>query len=108
MFEDMLNNLSNLQTRMNDLKIRLDSITVVGEAPGGEVSVSVNGNKQVKHVDIRYDLIKLGDKDQIEDLLTIAINRAMEKAQDVADAEGAALSKEMLPSMPGFPGLTGS
>lgn len=103
----MLSKLSNLQGRMDELKNRLNNVTVKGEAPGGTVIATVNCNKEVKDINIRYDLIEEGDKDRIQDLVTIAINRAMAKAQEVADNEGAAISKEMLPNMPVIPGMPG-
>lgn len=102
MFDDMLNQLQQMQERLGELKKRLDSIMVKGEVENGAVVVKMNGNGRLLNLDISDELLQAQDKEQLEELVTVAINRAMERAQDVADTERAALSREMLP---GFPGM---
>jgi hypothetical protein len=43
-----------------------------------------------------------GDKDQIEDLLILALNKGLESAENVAQSEGASAMKGILPNIPGF------
>lgn len=100
MFDQMLGKLQDLQQRMDSLKKRLDNVTVTAEAEG--VVATMNGNKKLVNISISDALIASGDKEQIEDLITIAINRVSEKAQDVADAEGSAIGRDLVP---GFPGM---
>ena len=42
------------------------------------------------------------DKEQIEDLLLLALNRGLESADKVAQSEGASAMKGMLPNIPGL------
>lgn len=100
MFDQMLGKLQDLQQRMDSLKKRLDNVTVTAEAEG--VVATMNGNKKLVNIIISDALLATGDKEQIEDLITIAINRVSEKAQDVADAEGSAIGRDLVP---GFPGM---
>lgn len=100
MFDQMLGKLQDLQQRMDSLKKRLDSVTVSAEADG--VVAVMNGNKKLVNITISDALMATGDKEQIEDMITIAINRVSEKAQDIADAEGAAIGRDIVP---GFPGM---
>ena len=103
MFDQMLGKLQDVQQKMDQLKERLEHVTVTGDANG--VVATVNGNRKLVNIDIPENLVAAADKDQLEDLVTVAVNRALGKAQDVADAEGAALSREVLPG--GFPGMMG-
>ena len=42
------------------------------------------------------------DKDQIQDLLILALNTGLENAENVAQSEGASAIKGMLPNIPGL------
>ena len=85
---------------MEEVKSKLDQITVIGEAQG--VKVSLNGNKVVTSIDIPQMILDDRDKDQIEDLLILALNKGLENAENVAQSEGASAMKGMLPNIPGL------
>ena len=91
---DMLGQLGDLQKRAEETKKRLDAITVIGEAEG--VKATLTGNRKVVNVELPEELIKNGDKEQLEDLITIAVNRALEQAENVNEAETAAAYKDLL------------
>ncbi len=78
-----------MKKRMDEIQARLDLISVEGESGDGKykVLVTVTGTKRVKHISISDELMQSGDKEHLEDLLLIAIERAMEKAQNVSEAE---------------------
>lgn len=78
-----------MKKRMDEIQARLDLITVEGESGDGKykVLVTVTGTKRVKQISISDELMQSGDKEHLEDLLLIAIERAMEKAQNVSEAE---------------------
>ena len=92
--------LQEAQQKMEEVKSKLDQITVIGEAQG--VRVSLNGNKVVTNIDIPQMILDDGDKDQIEDLLILALNKGLENAENVAQSEGASAMKGMLPNIPGL------
>ncbi len=92
--------LQEAQQKMEEVKSKLDQITVIGEAQG--VRVSLNGNKVVTNIDIPQMILDDGDKDQIQDLLILALNKGLENAENVAQSEGASAMKGMLPNIPGL------
>lgn len=100
MFGDMMGKLQAAQQKMEDVKNKLDGISVVGDAQG--VKVTLNGNKVVTHIDIPQMIIDDGDKEQIEELLLLAINRGLENAENVAQSEGASAMKGIMPNIPGL------
>lgn len=93
----MFDKLMQTQAKMAEVKARLDNITVIGEAENGKVKIELTANKITKSVSISPDL--LNDREQLEDLLAIAFNRALEQAEKVNAAEMQNAAKDMLPGM---------
>lgn len=79
-----------LKKIMEQVTAKLDTISVTGEAGDGKykVTATATGNKKIKDIQISDELLAQGDKDYLQDLLLTAVNRALENAQNVADAEG--------------------
>jgi DNA-binding YbaB/EbfC family protein len=100
MLGGMMEKLQAAQEKMEEVKARLDGITVVGEAHG--IKVIVNGNKLVKNIDIPQMIIDDADKEQMEDLLLLALNRGLESAENISQAENASAMKGVIPNIPGM------
>jgi DNA-binding YbaB/EbfC family protein len=98
----MFDKLFEVQAKAGEVKQRLDAITVTGTAEGGKISVTATGNKIIQSVNIDPEFFKEADKEEIEELLTIAINKAMEQADNVSQSEMAAVTKDMFGGMGGM------
>lgn len=99
MFGDMMGKLQEMKQQTEEIKKRLDTISVDGEAENGKVRVIITANKKVTSITISEELMTDGDKEQIEDLTMIALNKALDKAENVANAEMAGAAKGFLPGM---------
>lgn len=95
----MMSKMQEMKKKSEEVKARLDTISVNGEAENGLISVISTGNRKITSISINEGLIKNSDKDQIEELTILAVNRALEKAEKVAEAEMAGVAKGMLPGM---------
>lgn len=91
--------LKEMQQRSEEVKKRLDTISVNAEAENGMVKVVCNGNRKISSIKISVELMQANDKEKIEELSLLAINRALEKAEKVAEAEMQGVAKGMLPGM---------
>jgi nucleoid-associated protein EbfC len=98
----MFDKLMQAQQKAGEVKQRLDAITVTGSAEGGKITISANGNKVVQSVTIDDDFFKSADKEQLEELLVIAINKAMVQADNVSQSEMAAMTKDMFGGLGGL------
>jgi DNA-binding YbaB/EbfC family protein len=98
----MFDKLMQAQQKAGEVKQRLDAIMVTGEAEGGKITVTANGNKVIQSITIDGDFLKEGDKEQLEELLVIAINKAMDQADKVSQSEMAAMTKEMFGGLGGL------
>jgi len=81
------NLMDKLETSHTNIKERLDNILVDGQADEGLVKVVSTGNKEIKQVWIDESLVKEGNRKIIEELTMTAINRALEKADEVKATE---------------------
>mgnify|MGYP005842304645 CR=1 FL=1 len=99
MLGNMMEKLQEMKQKSNEVKERLAHISVEGEAENGTVKVVADGNRKITEIKINQALIQEGDKEQIEELTLLAINRALEKAEKVAEAEMQDVAKGFLPGM---------
>lgn len=94
---NMMQKLQEMQQKVAETKARLDTILVDGDA-NGKVKVTLTGNRAVKAINVEGDLANY-DKEELEDLLILAFNKALENADKVNESEMAAASAGMLPGM---------
>ncbi len=106
MFGDMMGMMGKLketQQKVEATKKRLDSVSLEEHSPENLVKVVITANRKVKEITIDDSLFI--DKEQLEDYLVLTINKAIEKATQVNEAELAAVAKEGMPNIPGMDGL---
>lgn len=96
MLGDMMGKLQEMQQKSEEVKKRLDSISVEATAEDSKIKVVSNGNKKITSVEISAELMN-SDKEQLEDLLLLTVNRALEKADKLAESEMAGIAKGFLP-----------
>lgn len=98
MFGDMskmMEQLQGAQKHVEEAKERLNSILVEGTSGSGLVNVTLTANREIKKIDINENVLK--DKDAVEDYLILALNNALNKANDINEQEMAAAAKKGLP-----------
>lgn len=98
---DMFGKLQELKNKMDEIKNRLDHIIVAGEAGSGKVKISVTGNRKIKSVEIDPSLLS-GDREELEELIVVATNRALEQAEVINEAEMRSAAGGLLPNLPGL------
>ncbi len=94
----MMQKLQAMQGQMETIKARLETITVQGEAENGKIVVKINGNRKVTDIQIDESLIT-SDKEELQDLLLVAVNRAIEQADNVNASEMQSAAMGMMPGM---------
>lgn len=100
----MMAKLQEAQLKVEEAKNRLDTITVVGQSSNGKVQATVTGNRKVVDLSISDDLT---DVEEIADLVVLAMNDALMKADKVNEAEMGAAAKSSMPSIPGMGNMFG-
>ena len=96
---DLFNKLQEAQQQMNEGKQKLANKTVDGDAGDGAVKVTVTGNREVKMISIDNQLLSPERKEELEDLLITALNRALQNAEKMWEEEMKGLAGNMLGGM---------
>ncbi|ANO49179.1 nucleoid-associated protein, YbaB/EbfC family [Flavobacterium columnare NBRC 100251 = ATCC 23463] len=99
----MMGKLKETQQKIEDTKKRLDTVLVDQKSNDGLLHVTLSANRQIRSITIDDSLLK--DKDQLEDYLVLILNKAIEKATAVNEAELGAVAKDGMPNIPGMDGL---
>jgi len=103
MFGDMMNMMSKLketQQKIEATKQRLDSVLIDEKSNDNLLNVTITANRKIRSISIDESLLE--DKEQLEDYLILVLNKAIEKATNVNEAELAAVAKEGMPNSPGM------
>jgi DNA-binding YbaB/EbfC family protein len=80
-FMGLMKQAAQLQTKMQELQAELDQIEVEGSAGGGLVTVKLSAKGEMRGVSIDASLLKLEEKDIVEDLVVAAHADARRKAE---------------------------
>ena len=99
MLSKLMSQMGPMKETMDEAKKKLDTITVKGDAEGEQVVVYVNGNRKVTEIKISQSLMDGGDKEAIEELLQVALNKALTSADSINEMEMASAMRGMMPGM---------
>jgi DNA-binding protein YbaB len=98
----MLDQLMAAQKQAEEIKKRLDTISVFGEVEGGAIKITATANKAITAVEIDEEFYKNADKEELEELLQTAINKALAQADQVSATEMQAATASMLGGLGGM------
>lgn len=96
----MMGKLKETQEKVRATKERLNSVILEEKSSDNLLSVTLTANRTLKAINIDDELLK--DKEQLEDYLVLTLNKAIEKATQVNEAELAAVAKDGMPNIPGM------
>jgi hypothetical protein len=81
-----------MQAKMMKLQEELAAKTVEASAGGGMVTAVVNGKYELISLKIEKDVVNPDDVEMLQDLIVAALNEAIRKSQEMAQAEMAKLT----------------
>ena len=93
MNKQLLRQAQQLQARMAQMEVELESLTVEGTAGGGVVTVTMTGKQAIKKVQIAKEAAE--DVEMLQDLVLAAFNDAQAKALELASQKMNAITGGM-------------
>ena len=91
-FQNIMKQAQQMQAKMMKLQEELAAKTVEASAGGGMVTAIVNGKYELVSLKIEKDVVNPDDVEMLQDLIVAAVNEAVRKAQEMAQAEMAKLT----------------
>lgn len=96
----MMGKIKEAQQKVEETKKRLDTVLIDEQSNDGLFKVTLTANRKIKSVMIDDTLLE--DKEQLEDYLILVMNKALERATAISEAELAAAVKDGMPDIPGM------
>jgi DNA-binding YbaB/EbfC family protein len=96
----MMGKLKETQQKMEETKKRLDTVLMDEQSADGLLKVTLTANRKIKAIEVDEQL--LADKEQLEDYLILVLNKAIDKATAVNEAELGAVAKSGMPNIQGM------
>ncbi|MCE3260648.1 MAG: protein ybaB [Bacteroidetes bacterium] len=97
-FGDMMGKLQEAKKLAEEIKRKLDETVLTVEAAGGDIKIEITGNRRILNIQIAPAL-QHGDKEQLEELLGAAVNKAIEKADKVNEEEMKKAAGGLMPGL---------
>ncbi|WP_342513905.1 YbaB/EbfC family nucleoid-associated protein [Sporosarcina sp. FSL K6-1522] len=98
--QGMMKQMQKMQKKMAEAQEELGEKRLEGAAGGGMVKVIVSGDKQVVDVIIDPSVVDPEDVEMLQDLIVIATNDAMTKAEELTNSTMGQFTKGLnLPGM---------
>ena len=98
----MFDKLMAAQKQAEEIKKRLDTVSVYGEVEDGAIKVTATANKAITAIEIKEDFYKQADREELEELLLTAVNKALTQAEQVSATEMQAATQTMLGGLGGM------
>ena len=86
-FMKILQQAKDMQDRFQKIQDELQQLTITGSAGGGMVVATVSGTGQIKKIKLDPSVVNPSDIEMLEDLVTVAIADAQQKAQQAAQEQ---------------------
>jgi len=91
-----------LQQKVKEAQEHAAAQIVKADAGGGMVRASVDGAMQVRKIEIDPALLAANDKAMLEDLIVVAVNLALKRAQELVAREMGKVNPLAGLKIPGF------
>ena len=92
MNQQMMAQLRKMQTEMTKAQEELAATVVTGSAAGGLVTVDITCDMRARGVHVDKGAIDPDDAETLEDLIAVALNDALTKAQETSSKRMSALT----------------
>lgn len=92
--------MSQAKKQAEALQQKMRSTIIEASAGGGNVTVKMNGQKQLLSVSIDPEVVKSGDLEMLQDLVTAAVNEGVRKVDEAMQSSLGGMLSGM-----GIPGL---
>lgn len=97
--KSLMREAEKMQKEIEKQQSQLDAVLVEGTSGGGAVKVTANANMKILSVKIDKEVVNPDDVGMLEDLILSAIHNAVQKAEEISNAEMKRITGGLLPNV---------
>lgn len=98
--QSLIRQANQMQAKMKKLQDELAEKEYQGSSGGGAIQVTIKGENHIAALNISPEIFKEGDAEMLQDMITTAINDALQTAKKDQEEEMAKVTGNM--SIPGL------
>jgi len=83
----LLQQAQAMQEKLKQMQEEVAAKTVEADAGGGMVRAVADGSMRLRRVEVEPALLTASDKEMVQDLIVVAVNEALRRAQDLVTQE---------------------
>lgn len=95
---DMMGKLQEMKQKAEEMKAKLAATTIKVEGAGGDIQIEITGDRKIKNLKVASAL-QHGNKEELEEQLTVAINKAIAEADKINDEEMKKAAGGLIPGL---------
>jgi DNA-binding YbaB/EbfC family protein len=97
----MMKRMQELQARLAEAQQKLEETSVEASAGGGAVTVVMTAKPELQSIAIKPEAVDASDVEMLQDLITAAVNEALERIRDTQAEQFSGLTSGF--NIPGLP-----
>lgn len=97
--KNLMGKMGEMQKQMEEIKQKLENISVIGEAENGKVRVVANGNRMINNIIIDEEYKNTVSAENLQKTIALAANRALEQAERIEKSEMSHAAMGILPGL---------
>lgn len=97
--KNLMGKMGEMQKQMEEIKQKLENISVIGEAENGKVRVVANGNRMINNIIIDEEYKNTVSAENLQETIALASNRALEQAERIEKSEMSHAAMGILPGL---------
>jgi len=95
----LMKQAQKMQQQMEKMQEELGDRTYEITAGGGAVKIIINGNKEIKELELQKDVVDPDDVEMLQDLIMTAVNEAIRQADEAYQSEMGRITGGQMPGM---------
>lgn len=85
--QNLMKQAQKMQSEMETKQAEVSSKDFIASAGGGAVTVICGGNKVIKSIKIKEEVVDVNDIEMLQDLIITAVNESLNKAEGAMQSE---------------------
>ena len=98
--QQQMKQMQAMQRKMEETQAQISEMETTATSGGGAVSVTVSGDKEIKSIIIKPEVVDPDDVEMLQDLIMVAANEALRQMEEISNNEMSKITAGL--GIPGF------